>query len=312
MEAQQKAPDPSLYPLLVSSPGNAATHSSAPPNPPQDRRTHPRYAVDEDAVLLVVNHSASLQCRILELSLNGCRLRTLHPFTLPARPRVEVTFKVHGVAFRFLGVVQWTGNQHFVGIRFIDTTSRRTEQLAEVISEIETAAREKAANEAASKLLADTVAEKQAREQTEIEERHWAEIQKAARKARAARQAGALRAVLQQPARVRRVDPRHQMDTSATIVLIKTGSRLKGRIVDLSVSGCRIRADQRFSADVYTRVETEFQFGGLPFLLGGVIQNIHDPLTVGIRFLDLSDRKRQQVEQLIAEISEQEPKEPAS
>jgi hypothetical protein len=57
---------------------------------------------------------------------------------------------------------------------------------------------------------------------------------------------------------------------------------------------------------IYTRVETEFLLEGLPFRLGGVIQAIHDRnrRLIGIRFLDVSARKREQLEQLIQEIEQ--------
>jgi c-di-GMP-binding flagellar brake protein YcgR len=57
---------------------------------------------------------------------------------------------------------------------------------------------------------------------------------------------------------------------------------------------------------IYTRVETEFRLQGLAFRLSGVVQALHDQQkqVVGIRFLDLSVRKREQVEQLIKEIEE--------
>jgi c-di-GMP-binding flagellar brake protein YcgR len=102
--------------------------------------------------------------------------------------------------------------------------------------------------------------------------------------------------------RERRVQSREEVDTKAVIFLINIASRLQGRILDLSPGGCRIRADERFPVGIYTRVETEFRLGGLPFRLGGVIQAIHDRRTVGIRFLDMSSRKREQVTQLIEEI----------
>jgi c-di-GMP-binding flagellar brake protein YcgR len=102
----------------------------------------------------------------------------------------------------------------------------------------------------------------------------------------------------------RRQSTRHELDDSAEIRLINVGSILKGRILDLSLGGCRIRTAERFPVGIYTRVETEFYLQGLPFRLGGVIQVIHDRNTVGIRFLDLSERKRQQVLELIDEISE--------
>lgn len=52
-------------------------------------------------------------------------------------------------------------------------------------------------------------------------------------------------------------------------------------------------------------METEFCLEGLPFRLGGVVQGIHERNLVGIRFLDMSIRKREQVEQLIGEIEMQ-------
>jgi len=103
----------------------------------------------------------------------------------------------------------------------------------------------------------------------------------------------------------RRTACRQELDASAVIFLIHCGSRLPGRILDLSLGGCRIRADQRFAVGIYTRVETEFQVNGLPFRLAGVIQAVHDRLSLGIRFLDMSSRKREQLEQLIAEIEAQ-------
>lgn len=102
----------------------------------------------------------------------------------------------------------------------------------------------------------------------------------------------------------RREAAREAVDTTAVIFLIKIASRLRGRILDLSLSGYRIRTDERFPVGIYTRVETEFRLEGLPFRLGGVVQAIHDRHMVGIRFLDMSSRKHKQLEQLIEDIRE--------
>jgi c-di-GMP-binding flagellar brake protein YcgR len=102
--------------------------------------------------------------------------------------------------------------------------------------------------------------------------------------------------------RDRRRQIRHDVDASATIFLVRVGSTLRGRIVDLSLSGCRIRTEERFPVGIYTRIEAEFCCQGLNFRLGGVIQAIHDRNIIGIRFLDLSERKRQQIAELIADI----------
>ena len=101
-----------------------------------------------------------------------------------------------------------------------------------------------------------------------------------------------------------RKDSRYGVDDSASILLVRVGSTLRGRVLDLSLSGCRIRTEDRFPLGIYTRIETEFRVQGVPFRLGGVIQAIHDCRTVGIRFLDLSERKRQQINELIQELRE--------
>jgi hypothetical protein len=104
--------------------------------------------------------------------------------------------------------------------------------------------------------------------------------------------------------RERRTQSRHEVNTTATILLVNVASRIPGRILNLSVGGCCIRTEERFPVGIYTRVETEFHLEGLPFRLGGVVQAIKERQQVGIRFLDLSPRKREQVEQLIAEIED--------
>jgi hypothetical protein len=104
--------------------------------------------------------------------------------------------------------------------------------------------------------------------------------------------------------RDRRATRRCGIDTSAVIDLVNVGSKLKGHIVDLSAGGCRIKTAEKFPVGIYTRIETEFKLHGLPFRLGGVIQAIHDRNTVGIRFLDMSQRKKEQVVELVAEIEE--------
>jgi len=105
----------------------------------------------------------------------------------------------------------------------------------------------------------------------------------------------------------RRSQPRYAVDEAATLHFIEVHAKLSGRILDLSMSGCRIRTNERFPVGIYRRVETEFKLDGLPFRLGGVIQSVHDKFTVGIRFLDMSPRKRDQLSFLIDEIEAIQP-----
>jgi c-di-GMP-binding flagellar brake protein YcgR len=244
-----------------------------------ERRSDPRYSVDEDSVVLFVGYGAPHEARLVDLSQEGCRLRVNEPVAARALLPVEVFFKIKGISFRLRGILQWTDGQNLLGIRFVNVIPQRMVELANVICTMGEAAEARA--EAVNLLVAKQVAT-----------HPLAQLEAGPPSAR------------KPVGRERRQQSRHEVDTTATILLVNVGSTLRGRILDLSLTGCRIRTDERFPVGIYTRVETEFRLEGIPFRLGGVIQAIHDRNTVGIRFLDLSDRKREQVLELIDEIEQ--------
>ncbi len=276
-----------------------------------EQRNHWRYSVDESAVLLFAGNGMAQPGRIVDLSQEGCRLRTRDRLSVRARWPVEVSFNADGVAFRFSGVVEWATGGNLLGIRFVNMIPQRMVELARVICKMEATAAVRA--EAVTRLVAEQEAPERAEREAEPlaggQNREGARIEMSERgeagPAAATIPAGpgpAIGPVLSR--HDRRGNERHEIDTSAAILLVKVGSTLRGRILDLSLGGCRIRTDERFPVGIYTRVETEFRLEGLPFRLGGVIQAIHDRNTVGIRFLDLSERKRLQVAELIGEIEQ--------
>ncbi len=95
---------------------------------------------------------------------------------------------------------------------------------------------------------------------------------------------------------------RYVVDSSATVHLINTGLRLRGRIENLSPAGCRIRTEQPFTVGIYIRAEVDFHLDGQHFRLPAVTQAVHDKHTVGIRFLEMSTRKHDQLMALIEEL----------
>lgn len=247
-----------------------------------ERRSALRLPLDEDSVYLIVGYSAPRHARLVDLSLEGCRLFAHDSAAARAGLPVEVFFRVNGVPFRFIGVTQWTDGQNFVGIQFANVLPRHTSELAGVIGEMRL-------NASARTAAMDPLSGQPESGPPALPPLH-ADEQPFGGKPLARRD--------------RRLQQRQELDTSATVLLVNVGSELRGRILDLSLNGCRIRTDSPFPVGIYTRVESEFYLLGLPFRLGGVIQSIHDRHTVGIRFLDLSDRKRRQLLELIAEIRE--------
>ncbi|MGD0345359.1 MAG: PilZ domain-containing protein [Terracidiphilus sp.] len=288
--------------------------------PGQEGRAQPRYSVDEDTVLLLVSHGMPLSAHIVDLSLEGCRVRIYQQFTGRAGWPVELSFKANGVAFRIRGIVRWSDGQHLLGIKFAAMIPRRRAELAEVIEEMAETLAERA--KAVDQLIREQgVPAPDLPEIPEMVEAKTAalEVVKAIAPQNAARSieppaeteeaeiSAEIEPPVRQPAtlRDRRGQTRHEVHHFATIILVKTGSALPGRILDLSLSGCRIGTDERFPAGIYARVETEFYLQGLAFRLEGVIQAVHDRDTVGIRFLDLTNRKRQQLVELIGEVEQE-------
>jgi len=326
-----------------------------------NRRQIPRFDVDEPAAMLLVSHGVRSLCRILDLSLGGCRLHSDDRMAVAVSTRVEVSFKVNGIVLRFPGEVQWSDGRHTVGICFAQMSSRRRDELAVILAEVEEESSTRAAKQAAAELAAveQTTAEKVAddllwRQQTQIVSaerenrerlseletiRHQAEqeirrklAEQVELRKKSERESLLLATKFRSSAatplpvnpvpssppvdaaakpapRERRNQSRHEVDTAAVIQLININSKQTGRIIDLSAGGCRIRTDAKFPVGIYRRAETEFYLEGLPFRLAGVVQAIHNGNMVGIRFLDLSERKKQQLEQLIAEIEAAEQKE---
>ncbi len=315
-----------------------------------DRGAMPWCAVDEPAVLLLVDSGSRVPCQMVDLSLTGCRVRLGPRERLPGHGqlRIEATFKARGIAFRFAGVTESADAGKPVEVRFVGVIARRMDELIEVLCELEAAQAAKAEKEATEQRAAEERAQREAGEQPakQAEAQLLAEPEGAAPPENqlkpapepvsalqlikpvmgpflvaaqstagfkgAASQPTALQPAGQAPAKQgkqeRRAQSRHDVETSATIHLVNIRAAIQGRIVDLSAGGCRIRTEDTFPVGIYTRVEVEFRLQGLPFRLGGVIQAIHnrDRRLVGIRFLDVSDRKREQVEQLIHEIEEME------
>jgi hypothetical protein len=101
-----------------------------------------------------------------------------------------------------------------------------------------------------------------------------------------------------------RAHPRYPVDTRATLHLVDVGARLPGRILNVSLGGCLIHTDNRFPIGVFRRVEVEFRLQNMPFRLAAVTQRVYDRYKVGIRFVEMSERKFENLAGLLREIQE--------
>ncbi len=262
----------------------------------------PRYPVDTEATVVMVNHGSSLRGRIVELSLDGCRLRADRFCALAAPASIEVMFKLNGMDFRLGGTMQWAEPRQTAGIQFSPMASRRRDFLVELLAELERKQEPKAGEAPACE--ENQPLPPAPNDPGEQPLKPAVPLLPAPPPAGVPAQPPAPPPPPGHAGRERRVEKRHAVDSRATILLVDVRARIAGRILDVSLSGCRIHTDERFPVGIYRRVETEFTIDGLPFRLGGVVQSLHDKFTVGVRFLDMSMRKREQLFEVIAEFDQ--------
>ena len=246
-------------------------------------------------------------------------------YRIPESCMVEMSFKLRGVAHRLAGVMQWMDRQATAGVQFLEMAWRRKTAVEEVLSELEAEAQAKAAKEAAAKAEAEEAGSGGEAAQKSQEIVKQGQVTQALANSVGGRKGpppgereqprlvkpAAMPEPVRKPGRERRVQSRHSVDSSATIFFIDVGAQCSGRLLDVSLSGCRIRTDEPFPSGIYRRVEVEFTMDGLRFRLAGVVQSLHDRRTIGIRLLDLSDRKREQLATLMEELDEAQRRENA-
>jgi hypothetical protein len=130
----------------------------------EDRRAHPRFSVDEEARMLLVGHGYSSECRVLDLSIEGCRLHSSGRILPALHTRVEITFTINGIPFRVGGTVQRNNGAGELGVRFPDMTDHRRAEWAEIVAEVQQRAAVRAVREAAREAIRTRIHEAARRE----------------------------------------------------------------------------------------------------------------------------------------------------
>jgi PilZ domain len=103
----------------------------------RERRGHPRHLVDCRMTVSSLTGAIEMPGRLVELSAGGCRVKTDQRFLAGILVRVEVQFQLRGIAFRLNGVTQGGRNSKSFAVRFVDISSRKRAELAEVLAEVE-------------------------------------------------------------------------------------------------------------------------------------------------------------------------------
>jgi len=272
----------------------------------RDRRVDERFEIDISGGC--INYQGKkFPCRIVDVSLSGCCVRTESSFLPGNLANVEVVLPILGMVLRMVGTTQWVTRSNLIGIRFLHPSSRSKNQLAGLL----TCLVDQEASEEVKAAVIDQVQSGGTDLDVEVVEPRPKTIKPTpVPPTTAPGEVGQTPQPSLQPAQVHRSIRRRQDEASkqdgedwpAVLRLLKDGSRHSGVLSNLSLEACYIQTATPFIAGIHIRVEVDFQVCGLHFLLGGVIDDVRNKNLVEIRFLEMSFRKRQELADVIEEL----------
>jgi hypothetical protein len=263
----------------------------------RDRRVDDRFELNCAPGSLLYKGTC-IPCEMLDVSLSGCRMRALQPFTAGVLESVKVTFSIHEMVLSIWGTTQWVTWDRMVGIRFIYPTGRTRNELAGLL----TCLLDQNATEVVKKAVAES-----ASGSSLIALQHPLENELDGAE-------GMEEEEFQQPppasAVPKRVELRseHEVlileagESPAMVHLVAEGTILAGNVMDVSQDGCLVRLSRSMTVRLNAQAEVDFRLRGLPFILPGLTKAMHDDRLVEIRFTEMSKRKRDDLSQVILEM----------
>ncbi len=264
----------------------------------RDRRASDRLELDLAPGTLEYRGTRML-CAVIDLSLTGCCLKTREDFKAGALAHVKLTVPIDGIVLSIWGITQWVRRERTVGIQFIHPTGRSKNQLAGLL----TCLLDRSASEVVRAALA-------AQAESMIVSLEQFELV-------ADGPSTAMAPVQQIGSEVgvpptgrpglsdsHKVPDRRAEESPAVLHLVTGDLQLEGHVLDLSLAGCIVRLNHPYAGNIMVRVEVDFEVRGLHFRLPGVTEAFQDKHTVEVRFLDVSTRKKEDLEQVIRETIE--------
>ena len=103
----------------------------------------------------------------------------------------------------------------------------------------------------------------------------------------------------------RRANPRLAVEEPTAIVILNQGASFRCSVLDLSMSGCRLRTSPRFPGSAWDQVEVSFKLHGISLRFSGEIQWIDGRQLIGIRFTSLTAQRREELAKALSEIKAQ-------
>lgn len=104
----------------------------------------------------------------------------------------------------------------------------------------------------------------------------------------------------------RRGDARTRCKGTCEIYILPDGPRIKGSMLNLSVGGCCFESESESKVALQTTVEVRIDAYDLRLRLAGEVRRVEENKFFGIHFVEVGQRKLEQIQTLITEAQELE------
>jgi hypothetical protein len=98
--------------------------------------------------------------------------------------------------------------------------------------------------------------------------------------------------------------PRLECGGVADLRVLPNGGSESGSLINLSKRGCCFLAHQPLRGVIGSRIEVHMKVRGIDLRVIGVMRHIHARTRAGIEFLDLSDRKLGEIDEVLVELTQ--------
>jgi hypothetical protein len=243
---------------------------------------------------------ARMSCNLVNLSLTGCCVKTGEDFKAGALAQVKVTVPIDGMVLSIGGVTEWVKGTRTLGIHFIHPTGGSKNQLAGLLTCL--------LDRSSSEVVRAAIAADAESLTISLD----GALPCAAGSATALTVANDAPQAAVIPTRIPLLTDMHtvqdpgEKESPAVLHLVAGEMQLGGHILGLSSSGCIVWVHHPYPGNIRVRVEVDFQVRGLHFRMPGVTEAFHDKHTVEIRFINVSPRKKEGLDQVVQEMFERE------
>jgi hypothetical protein len=112
------------------------------------------------------------------------------------------------------------------------------------------------------------------------------------------------KAASEEPGGEQRRYPRLSCSGIVDLRVIPGGGKETGALINLSKRGCFFLADKPLRGSEGASIEIHLKVHGIDFRVAGVIRHVRKGIRAGIEFVRLSQRKCEQINELIGELAE--------